>query len=354
MKTAFFDKTGKMAIGSRLRLLTARVTEEAAEVYQLYGASFVPKWFPVFYVLSQEGEGAGADTDPGAHADAHANAKVNAEAGAGTGAASKSISEIAQEIGHSQPSVSKIVMEMTAAGLVEGGGAGAGADKRRTLVRLTEKGFALARQVQHSWGDVDAAVQSLLDEATHNLWEALQEWETLLENKSLLQRVKEQKKRRESREVRIVPYEPRFQAVFKALNVEWISAWFEMEPADFKALDDPQGSILDKGGKILVALLGEEPVGVCALIKMDDPLYDYELAKMAVAPAAKGRNIGWLLGQAAVQAAREAGASRLYLESNTCLKPAINLYHKLGFQKVTGRVTPYKRANIQMALEVGS
>lgn len=328
MKTAFFDKTGKMAIGSRLRLLTAKITEEAEEVYQLYGARFAPKWFPVFWVLAERGPEPG----PG-------------EAG------ERSISEIAQQIGHSQPSVSKIVREMTAAGLVES--SGPAADKRRTQVRLTAEGTALAGQLAGSWTDVDAAVQSLLDEATHNLWEALQEWETLLENKSLLQRVKEQKKQRESREVRIVPYEPRYREVFKALNVEWISTWFEMEPADFKALDDPQGYILDKGGKILVALDRDEPVGVCALIKMDDPVYDYELAKMAVAPAAKGKSIGWRLGQAAVQAAREAGASRLYLESSTRLKPAISLYHKLGFKKVTGRTTPYKRADIQMELEVG-
>lgn len=321
MKTEFFDQTGKMAIGSRLRLLTAKITEEAAEVYQLYGAAFAPKWFPVFWVLTEREQ---------------------------AGAGEKSVSEIALEIGHSQPSVSKILREMTAAGLVEN--SGPAADKRRTQVRLTAQGQALAQRLESSWKDVDAAVQSLLDEARHNLWEALQEWETLLENKSLLQRVKEQKKQREGREIKIVPYEPRYREVFKALNVEWISAWFEMEPADFKALDDPEGYILAKGGMILVALDGAAPVGVCALIKMDDPVYDYELAKMAVAPAAKGKGVGWRLGQAAVQAAREAGASRLYLESSTRLKPAISLYHKLGFQTVTGRTTPYKRADIQMEL----
>lgn len=318
MNMDFFSKTGKMAIGSRLRLLTAKVTEEAAEVYQLYGADFAPKWFPVFYVLCEEGE--------------------------------KSISQIAQIIGHSQPSVSKIIAEMTTAGLVEV--AEPSKDKRKTLVKLTEKGTNLSGQIRTLCVDVDAGIQSIMDEATHDLWQALQEWETLLDEKSLLQRVKEQKKRRESQDVRIVPYESRYQSMFRALNVEWISTYFEMEPADYKALDNPQEYILDKGGMIFVALYHDEPVGVCALIKIDDPVYDYELAKMAVSPAAKGKSIGWMLAQAAIQAAKEAGASNIYLDSNTRLKPAISLYEKLGFKKISGRPSPYKRVDIQMALDL--
>ncbi|MNL36403.1 ribosomal-protein-alanine N-acetyltransferase [compost metagenome] len=101
-----------------------------------------------------------------------------------------------------------------------------------------------------------------------------------------------------------------------------------------------------------MALYNGEPVGVCALIKMDDPDYQYEMAKMAVSPDVQGKSIGWLLGQTIVAEAKSLGASKLYLESNTLLKPAISLYHKLGFKKVVGRSTPYARCNIQMELEL--
>lgn len=144
----------------------------------------------------------------------------------------------------------------------------------------------------------------------------------------------------------------KYRSVFKALNEEWISKYFEMEEADYKALDNPEEYILDKGGKILVALYRDEPLGVCALIKMNDPEYDYEMSKMAVSPKAQGKNLGGLLGEAIVKTARELGASKIFLESNTILKPAINLYYKLGFKKVSGRPTPYKRANIQMELMI--
>lgn len=150
--------------------------------------------------------------------------------------------------------------------------------------------------------------------------------------------------------VSIVDYEPKYHSAFKALNEEWISAYFKMEQSDYNALDNPDTYILNKGGHIIVALLDNEPVGVCALIKMNDPDYEYELAKMAVSPKAQGKNIGFLLGTSIIEKAKSLGASKIYLESNTILKPAINLYHKLGFKEVTGRNTPYERCNIQMEL----
>lgn len=148
----------------------------------------------------------------------------------------------------------------------------------------------------------------------------------------------------------IVQYEKKYQETFKALNVEWISTYFKMEEADYKALDNADNYIIKNGGCILIALLNNEPVGVCALIKMSDPEYDYELAKMAVSPKAQGKRIGWLLGQEIIEKAKLLGAKKLYLESNTILAPAISLYYKLGFTEVTGRATPYERCNIQMEL----
>ncbi|RAJ05108.1 DNA-binding MarR family transcriptional regulator [Chitinophaga skermanii] len=312
-----FEKTGKMALGSRLRLFTARITDDAAKIYEMYHVDFMPKWFPVFFVLNEVEEG-------------------------------KTITEIAQEIGHSQPSVSKLVKEMMKAGLVKENQKSA--DKRRNVIVLSKKGMSIANSLAEQFKDVDAAIETVIREARHNLWEALAEWEYLLDQQSLLERVKEQRKLRASKDVQIVDYEEKYHAAFKALNEEWISTYFEIEETDLKALDNPQSYILDKGGKIYVALYKNEPVGVCAIIKMDDPDYDYELAKMAVSPAIQGKSIGWLLGQAAVNGAKALGARNVYLESNTSLKPAINLYHKLGFKKVVSRATPYARANIQMEL----
>lgn len=314
----FFELAGKKAIGTRLRRLSERITEDAAQVYALYGSDFHPKWFPVFYVLS-EGE-------------------------------EKTITSIAAEIGHSHPSVSNIVREMKTKGFItEGRDSG---DRRQNVVKLSPKGLIAAEKMQEQYIDVNAVVEDLLSQSTHDLWKAIGEWEFLLDQQSLHDRVREKRKQRESEQVQIIDYQPEYAAAFRNLNEEWISKYFIMEAADFKALDHPQEYILDKGGHILVAMYKGEPVGVCALIKMHHHDFDYELAKMAVSPKAQGKSIGWLLGKAVLDKARSLGAKTVFLESNTKLKPAISLYHKLGFEKVTGYDSPYERSNIQMAVRV--
>ncbi len=152
--------------------------------------------------------------------------------------------------------------------------------------------------------------------------------------------------------IQIVAYQAQHRFAFKTLNEEWINTYFTLEEEDRKLLDNPQESILDKGGLIIIAILEEEVVGTCALIPMDDPHYKYELGKMAVSPKARGNGIGKLLGQAIIQKAKELGAENIYLESNSVLAPAINLYHKLGFKKVTGHCSPYQRCNVQMELDL--
>lgn len=315
-----FERTGKMAIGSRLRLLSQQLTDDASRVYETYGIQgFSPKWFPVFFTLFEDGE--------------------------------RTITQIAETIGHSQPSVTKIIKEMAKAGLVKDNLKSL--DKRKNVAGLTAKGLAISQQIIHELSkDANAAVDGMIAESSHNLWEAIAEWEFMLEQKSLLKRMHEQKKLRESEHIRIVEYQTKYQSIFKSLNEEWVSKYFVMEDTDYKLLDYPKENIIEKGGKILVALYKEEPMGVCALVKMDDPEYDFELVKMAVSPKAQGKNMGYLLGKEVIKVAKELGASKLYLESNAILKPAVNLYYKLGFQKIPGRPSPYKRADIQMELNL--
>ena len=111
-----------------------------------------------------------------------------------------------------------------------------------------------------------------------------------------------------SQEIKIVDFNPSHQSAFKALNEEWITTYFVMEEADFKALDHPQEYIIDGGGYIAIALLDNEPVGTCALMKMDNEQFDYELAKMGVSPKAQGLGVGYQLGIKVIDKAKELGA----------------------------------------------
>lgn len=151
---------------------------------------------------------------------------------------------------------------------------------------------------------------------------------------------------------KIVPFSEVYRSAFKTLNEEWITKYFKMEEMDQISLNHPQEYILDKGGYIAVALLNDEAVGVCALLKSTHESFDYELAKMGVSPKAQGNGIGKLLAYHIIEKAKSLGAKRIYLESNRVLKPAISLYHKLGFTEIVGATSPYERSDIQMELNL--
>ncbi|HEU4699028.1 MAG TPA: GNAT family N-acetyltransferase [Gemmatimonadales bacterium] len=149
--------------------------------------------------------------------------------------------------------------------------------------------------------------------------------------------------------IEVVPYAPAYRAAFAALNREWIERHFVMEPADHAVLDDPEGAILAPGGAIFFVLEDGVPLGTCALIVHAPGVL--ELAKMAVAPAARGRGYAKLLMAAALAHARASGAQTVELVSSRSLAPALALYRQYGFVEVPlGPAEEYARADIKMAL----
>ena len=141
-------------------------------------------------------------------------------------------------------------------------------------------------------------------------------------------------------------------AAFRALNEEWIAAHFTMEPEDERQLADPIAAYVDAGGDILLADEGGEVIGCVAIVP--DGTGAWELSKMAVAPARRGAGTGRALIAAAIERARERGASSLFLGSSTKLAPAVHLYEAHGFQHVAPETLhmPYTRASVFMRLDL--
>lgn len=153
-------------------------------------------------------------------------------------------------------------------------------------------------------------------------------------------------------EVKIVAYKPEYKEAFKALNEEWIKTFFVMEAGDYKLLENPEEHILNKGGHIVFALLNDEPVGTCALVKTQDHPLTFELSKMAVSPKAQGKKLGYLLGKTLVEKAKELHAEKVFLVTNSILVPAIKLYEKLGFIHTPVSNAGYDRVDVQMELNL--
>jgi len=149
----------------------------------------------------------------------------------------------------------------------------------------------------------------------------------------------------------IVDFHPDHAAAFKALNVAWITHYFALEPKDLEVLNDPVGRVIAPGGQILLALEDGAAIGCVALLNLKDG--SFEVAKMAVTEAHKGRGIGRDLMAACIERARQAGATRLYLETNSTLAPALGLYRRFGFEVVQpSEPSPYARADVVMELRL--
>lgn len=149
----------------------------------------------------------------------------------------------------------------------------------------------------------------------------------------------------------VVRYSPELSPHFESLNREWIEQYFEIEDQDLHIFSDPLKNVVEPGGQIFFVIDEGKVVGTCALILIGET--EFELGKMAVTKSAQGRGYGDLLLTSAIEFARQAGAKKIMLLSNTQLQPAIKLYEKHGFKSVP--IKPehaYARTDIEMELEL--
>jgi len=158
----------------------------------------------------------------------------------------------------------------------------------------------------------------------------------------------------DQRQVKICDFQDRWALDFARINQAWIEKNFGMESLDKLILSNPRQEILEKGGFILFALDQFEVIGTCALKPCPSKGYDFELTKMGVDENARRKGIEKRLALAALEKARANGAKTVYLETNKVLKPAIELYKKLGFTALPQKTTLYQRCNLQMVLNLES
>jgi ribosomal protein S18 acetylase RimI-like enzyme len=146
----------------------------------------------------------------------------------------------------------------------------------------------------------------------------------------------------------IVPYAPQWREHFYRLNAAWLERYFHIEDIDRAVLSDPEHYILEPGGAIFFARLGDEIIGTCALLQESPGVF--ELTKMGVDETFRGLGAGKRLLDAAIAEFHRRGGGTLFLESNSALKPALGMYEKAGF-RFQPSIRPgshYERADVYM------
>jgi len=151
-------------------------------------------------------------------------------------------------------------------------------------------------------------------------------------------------------QIQILSYSPELNPYFKSINTAWVEELFSLEPFDIAQFEDPEEVIVKPGGTIIFAKLGEEIVGTVALYKTAEDTF--EMIKMGVSPVAQGKGVGMILGKAILEKAKEMGARKVVLYSNTKLKPALHIYQKLGCTSVIPEAGKYCRCDVKMEIEL--
>lgn len=304
---------GDLFLGSRLKRLAERLQADAARIIRDSGLPIQPAQVPMLAAIHRYGP--------------------------------ITVGKAVEVLGISQPVVTRTLSSLVDMGLLET--TRGEADLRQKTIRLTSAGQSLMAQATVTiWPRVETAVKHLCAPLDGAFLDQITQIEAALDRQSLEDRVLSIPPA-----LNIRPYSDDLAEAFYRINAEWVQAMFTLEENDIQILTRPRELIIEAGGEILFV---ETPdagvVGTCALIRMEDGVF--ELTKMGVSEAARGRKAGEFLLAATLERARAMGIKTLYLLTNRSCASAIHLYEKLGFvhsdaimQRYGQR---YERCNVAM------
>lgn len=316
----FLKELGYLAIASRMKRLTDRLLRGGSEAYRSLGLDFEPRWFTLFYLLYTEDS-------------------------------PLSIQEIADALMVSHPAVIQTAQMLVKRGLIRS--YQDEVDRRKRRLALTSKGKDLAASLAPVWNCFLAAAAELFDSAGVDMLDAIQRVEAELDKEEIGSLIIRKIKDMQAEAVEITDFSPEYKDAFRKLNEEWLKKYFEVEEADARLLLHPEEEIIEGGGSVLFARLGDKIVGTAALLKLDDETY--EIAKMAVTPKAQGKQVGRRLTEEAISKARGKGAKKIVLRTDNRLRAAVGLYRKLGFEAAPSEATAsgrFGRSKFGYAMEL--
>lgn len=310
----YLETLGKLALGSRLKALSDHFYGAADEVYQTLGARIESRWLPVLRYLWDIGP--------------------------------RSITEVADAIGQTHSAVSQLTDKLVRAGMVRR--QRDPADGRRAVLILTDKAHASLAELGPIWCAVRRGVTASLDEHATHLLEAIAACERALQERPVAHAILAEHAAIMTTPVAIVPYAPELREHFYRLNAQWLEKYFRIEDIDRAVLGDPEHYILQPGGAIFFARLGEDIIGTCALLQESPGVF--ELTKMGVDDTFRGLGAGKRLLDACIAQFHRRNGHTLFLESNSRLKTALRMYEKAGFvlQPTTRAGSHYERADVYM------
>jgi len=152
---------GEFSLGSRLRLIREQLYGDVDRYYGEQKGPVKTRVYPVFHLLSTQGP--------------------------------QPIKLLAERAGFSHSAMSQTIKALSESNHVK---QSLGADARERIIELTKDGEALLKALQPHWKTIEAVKERIFAECTTHFMQALEQFESALENKSLYQRLQDTNQQR--------------------------------------------------------------------------------------------------------------------------------------------------------------
>ncbi|WP_337040492.1 bifunctional helix-turn-helix transcriptional regulator/GNAT family N-acetyltransferase [Emticicia sp. 17c] len=300
---------GALALGSRLKRLSDRMMKSVSEIYKNSGVDFESKWFPMFYLLSKEGE--------------------------------KGIMEIAEILHISHPGVIQLAKEMEKAGWIVS--EKSGLDARKRHLKLTEKGWKNLPQLEEMWVSFKENNEKVIRASKQNILLALEEIEHFLDNNDFKKQYYDTFEEQRNLSIEIRLFEEKYQQqvedmVLGIQNGEFglgLTAQRQPDLHNLKAFYN------DKGNWLWVALnKKDEVIGTIGLERLNDT--QAVLRKMFIKKAYRGKTLGLAqrLFEILLQEARKQNFKEILLDTPLVTHAAHRFYERNGFELISNDAVP--------------
>lgn len=148
---------GTLAFASRLKRLSDLGMQSTLDIYKFYEVDFEPRFFPLFYYLSQKGEA--------------------------------NIMELADNLNVSHPAIIQIAKDLEKKGLIIS--KKSADDARKRNLKISKKGKSLLSILKKIWAEIRAMNDEIIESREHNIMIAIKEIEDAWAEKTYLERFRE-------------------------------------------------------------------------------------------------------------------------------------------------------------------
>ena len=309
--------SGPLMLGTRLKKIGENLTSQVGKICKDYKVNVETRWIPIISALYNKGE--------------------------------LSVQSLADYLVITHPAVIQLTNQLLQKEFIKTDKLIA--DKRVTIISITERGREKFELLKPVLNEIEASINFLVSETGYDVMDVISKLEKSISPDKLIKNISDKIKEKQLHEVKIISYQKKYRSDFRKFNIEWLEKYFSVEPTDKKIIDSPEEEIINKGGEVFFALLNNEVIGTCAVVKVDRKTY--ELTKMAVTEKAQGKQVGNKLGLTVIGFAVSKRAKKLVLDTNHKLTAAIHLYRKLGFVTIPYEYdNKYKRELIRMELNL--